>query len=136
MVGGVGAVALIGGGLFLYYWRKKRAQSDAAGGAAGLGGSAQEGSPYYSPQPGSVMPDRNSYYPNPEANDAAAPVYGGAVKAELPANSHDGNGTDPNKPDQTVVTDTPAQRETWEMEGLVRQDTPLMELEAHETQNR
>lgn len=135
MFGGVGAVALLGGGIFLYYWRRKRAQRNA-GEAARFGGSAQAGGPYYSPQPGSVMPDRSSYDPNTEGNDVGAPVYGGALKAELPTNFHETNGTDPNKPDQTVVTDTPAQRETWEMDGLVRQDTPLMELEAHERQNR
>lgn len=135
MVGGVGVVALIGGGLFLYYWRKKRAQRNQQ--STAIGGAA--GSPYYSPQPGSVMPDRGSYYPNDGGVLAGAPVYGAAMKAELPTQGHEHVVPPPmeqNKSIQPQTVDVPAQRETWEMDGVVRQDTPLMELEAHEMQNR
>lgn len=130
-------MALIGGGLFLYYWRKKRAQRNLAGGAGIAGNGAGPSSPYYSPQPGSVMPDRGSYYPNEGGVPEGTPVYG-AVKAELPTQGHEQvvHPLMENKPVQPQTVDVPAQRETWEMDGVVRQDTPLMELEAHETQYR
>jgi hypothetical protein len=87
------------------------------------------------------MSDRNSYYPNSETNyggvPEGAPVYGAAMKAELPTPSYEHFVPPPmeqNKVSQMV--DDPAQREPWEMDGLVKQDMPLMELEAHELQNR
>ncbi|KUJ22756.1 uncharacterized protein LY89DRAFT_309916 [Mollisia scopiformis] len=129
VVGGVAGVALIGGGLFLYYWRKKRSQRNAVM-AAGSGAGVQ--SPYHSPQSGNAQPaERQSHHPHANGEQE---VYGGVMKAELPTQFHEGGGG--MGTEAVKVDEVPGPREAWEMDGVVRQDTPLMELEAHEMADR